>query len=129
MLHLADMMQRHWWLLFAWFLAFSSAAQTFSGKVTDEAGMGLPGAFITAKNTAGELLGNVSLPDGSYTLDLSAWKGQSATLSCSYIGMESVERTIASLESGAAYAWDWHCLLYTSPSPRDRTRSRMPSSA
>ena len=27
--------------------------------------------------------------------------------------------------------WDgiWSCLLYTSPSPRDRTRSRMPSSA
>ena len=24
---------------------------------------------------------------------------------------------------------DCHCLLYTSPSPRDRTRSRMPSSA
>ena len=24
---------------------------------------------------------------------------------------------------------DWICLLYTSPSPRDRTRSRMPSSA
>ena len=24
---------------------------------------------------------------------------------------------------------DGHCLLYTSPSPRDRTRSRMPSSA
>ena len=23
----------------------------------------------------------------------------------------------------------WHCLLYTSTSPRDRTRSRMPSSA
>ena len=23
----------------------------------------------------------------------------------------------------------WNCLLYTSPSPRDRTRSRMPSSA
>ena len=26
-------------------------------------------------------------------------------------------------------AWDNACLLYTSPSPRDRTRSRMPSSA
>ena len=26
-------------------------------------------------------------------------------------------------------AWCGHCLLYTSPSPRDRTRSRMPSSA
>ena len=25
--------------------------------------------------------------------------------------------------------WDSTCLLYTSPSPRDRTRSRMPSSA
>ena len=25
--------------------------------------------------------------------------------------------------------WKWTCLLYTSPSPRDRTRSRMPSSA
>ena len=24
---------------------------------------------------------------------------------------------------------DYRCLLYTSPSPRDRTRSRMPSSA
>ena len=31
---------------------------------------------------------------------------------------------------GAAYtAMYTHCLLYTSPSPRDRTRSRMPSSA
>ena len=28
-----------------------------------------------------------------------------------------------------AVATDWCCLLYTSPSPRDRTRSRMPSSA
>ena len=28
-----------------------------------------------------------------------------------------------------AYAQHWVCLLYTSPSPRDRTRSRMPSSA
>ena len=28
-----------------------------------------------------------------------------------------------------AILMDLHCLLYTSPSPRDRTRSRMPSSA
>ena len=27
------------------------------------------------------------------------------------------------------FSWDSDCLLYTSPSPRDRTRSRMPSSA
>ena len=30
---------------------------------------------------------------------------------------------------GDGCAADWACLLYTSPSPRDRTRSRMPSSA
>ena len=28
-----------------------------------------------------------------------------------------------------ASSWSISCLLYTSPSPRDRTRSRMPSSA
>ncbi|WDT36734.1 hypothetical protein PVA38_10635 [Streptococcus pneumoniae D39] len=27
------------------------------------------------------------------------------------------------------YSLEYACLLYTSPSPRDRTRSRMPSSA
>ena len=37
-------------------------------------------------------------------------------------------------EDGAGLPWDSFtltltCLLYTSPSPRDRTRSRMPSSA
>ena len=31
------------------------------------------------------------------------------------------------LESDPEHGYD--CLLYTSPSPRDRTRSRMPSSA
>ena len=31
--------------------------------------------------------------------------------------------------AGASIAQRWSCLLYTSPSPRDRTRSRMPSSA
>ena len=33
---------------------------------------------------------------------------------------------VLSLENGETYI---NCLLYTSPSPRDRTRSRMPSSA
>ena len=30
---------------------------------------------------------------------------------------------------GGQWAWLWFCLLYTSPSPRDRQKSRMPSSA
>ena len=37
----------------------------------------------------------------------------------------------AALGNNGEDDWRWHmyCLLYTSPSPRDRTRSRMPSSA
>ena len=49
----------------------------------------------------------------------------------------SLKRTIdegASLDAHVADAVatamrDWACLLYTSPSPRDRQKSRMPSSA
>ena len=37
-------------------------------------------------------------------------------------------RMLVYLSSGHITAYDT-CLLYTSPSPRDRTRSRMPSSA
>ena len=35
------------------------------------------------------------------------------------------------IEGGALHKWmqDYTCLLYTSPSPRDRQKSRMPSSA
>ena len=41
-------------------------------------------------------------------------------------------RTKESMETLLLFCWDtdsYRCLLYTSPSPRDRTRSRMPSSA
>ena len=39
--------------------------------------------------------------------------------------LERIELTTATVQVGKIYT----CLLYTSPSPRDRTRSRMPSSA
>ena len=32
-------------------------------------------------------------------------------------------------DKGSAWMYSWACLLYTSPSPRDRQKSRMPSSA
>ena len=38
------------------------------------------------------------------------------------------QRILATTDAGLV-AWNCDCLLYTSPSPRDRTRSRMPSSA
>ena len=40
-----------------------------------------------------------------------------------YLAKKHQMTNIAVVEKG------WICLLYTSPSPRDRTRSRMPSSA
>ena len=40
-------------------------------------------------------------------------------------GIESRQISVAAKQRDLA----WICLLYTSPSPRDRTRSRMPSSA
>ena len=40
------------------------------------------------------------------------------------------KHTVADVNVGIAHCrWRTTCLLYTSPSPRDRTRSRMPSSA
>ena len=41
-------------------------------------------------------------------------------------GMSFMNHATFHRDSGGQYV---HCLLYTSPSPRDRTRSRMPSSA
>ena len=42
----------------------------------------------------------------------------------------SPAKTVTSCAIGAGYnSLTTFCLLYTSPSPRDRTRSRMPSSA
>ena len=36
---------------------------------------------------------------------------------------------LAQVSTRVSREQDYSCLLYTSPSPRDRTRSRMPSSA
>ena len=40
-----------------------------------------------------------------------------------------VQRRAHRFYQTGTHAGSWSCLLYTSPSPRDRTRSRMPSSA
>ena len=42
---------------------------------------------------------------------------------------ETLVSTAENLADYAVYAYEWVCLLYTSPSPRDLRRSRMPSSA
>ena len=50
------------------------------------------------------------------------------------MGILCIQRTLAhgwraGMATGTGIATADACLLYTSPSPRDRTRSRMPSSA
>ena len=49
----------------------------------------------------------------------------------SQVGATIVHRVLSRLfeDRGLSIDHTYHCLLYTSPSPRDRTRSRMPSSA
>ena len=59
----------------------------------------------------------------TYELDISnsiiEWEGSYSFLMTSYQGL-------VQFSSGELYT---SCLLYTSPSPRDRQKSRMPSSA
>ena len=43
--------------------------------------------------------------------------------------LKGLDRHHLLMEHYEALITTWDCLLYTSPSPRDRTRSRMPSSA
>ena len=40
-----------------------------------------------------------------------------------------LEKTLVDTGISKYYTWNYVCLLYTSPSPRDRQKSRMPSSA
>ena len=48
---------------------------------------------------------------------------------CSYIAVSKSVKTALGLGAAVTFVMVMTCLLYTSPSPRDRTRSRMPSSA
>ena len=43
--------------------------------------------------------------------------------------LDKVNQGLAAIKADGTYDQIYACLLYTSPSPRDRTRSRMPSSA
>ena len=45
------------------------------------------------------------------------------------ISSNCLDRHLEKRGDETAIIWEGDCLLYTSPSPRDRTRSRMPSSA
>ena len=67
---------------------------------------------------------NAELKKSQLGLNLSKEKLKKTEQEIFYKAIESYSNLIASIEKV-----DINCLLYTSPSPRDRTRSRMPSSA
>ena len=46
-----------------------------------------------------------------------------------YIDYSEYDYELLEPPNGSSRLYNYICLLYTSPSPRDRTRSRMPSSA
>ena len=57
---------------------------------------------------------------GVNATQLDSWKG----FACGVMGLEDVSDTL-----GDGSTHYYNCLLYTSPSPRDLSTSRMPSSA
>ena len=58
------------------------------------------------------------------------WKRRTADYPALYSFSSTGNMSYLTAGTGSAdSAITWTCLLYTSPSPRDRTRSRMPSSA
>ena len=128
------------WMLLVLF-AYSStlgAQNNLFGNITDNNQEPLPGATIELK---GLDMGSMSDPDGFFRFSNLA--DANYTLVVSYLGYETVEQQIE-LKN---YSWKQldfvltpttfsilpivitGCLLYTSPSPRDATLSRMPSSA
>ena len=64
---------------------------------------------------------NLSIP--IYTLQ---GRSLNHSVSLSYNGSGS---RVADVPSWVGLGWNLNCLLYTSPSPRDKRQSRMPSSA
>ena len=93
-------------------LGFNNYAQTrISGKVIDTNNIPLIGAAVYLNNTS---IGTTTDDLGEFELYI---KEGIYDLIVSYLCYETIKYQIDT------------CLLYTSPSPRDRTRSRMPSSA
>ena len=90
-------------------------------------GWHLPGPAITNDQVEG-VLGAVNGQPSGLRTQIQKANG----IQTRHYGIDANQRTTVSNTQMAVYAGQEcmdRCLLYTSPSPRDRTRSRMPSSA
>ena len=97
-------------------------AETPNGPLTD-----LQDRFVDAYVTNGGRIEAAAIEAG-YSQDSARTLG-SRLLKQDKVLSEIYRRTMGRVAVVAPRALDVVCLLYTSPSPRDRTRSRMPSSA
>ena len=109
-----------WPALLALLLALSLALAACTGpggttetQATEEPAVEDPASEETAEEPAAE---EPAAEEGDRQIATFIWTQEFDTLSPLYTSMWFVTIT-------------YSCLLYTSPSPRDRTRSRMPSSA
>ena len=83
--------------------------------------------FPTSDGTNGQVMKT----NGSGTLSFGDVGGSGITI-FKYTITSNTTAITGNDDDGASLSYtvgSEHCLLYTSPSPRDRTRSRMPSSA
>ena len=89
-----------------------------------------PAADLTAYGIADEVFGVLEIPTMDLTMPI--YLGASDEhLAAGAAVLGNTSAPIGGDNTNCVIAGHrgWHCLLYTSPSPRDRTRSRMPSSA
>ena len=91
------------------------AGKTGTGVSENEAGQGIKEALLQGVTTA---VLNLNKTDGFFGSEVYKMFLPEDAL--------KAEKTLRKIGMGAQVD---NCLLYTSPSPRDRTRSRMPSSA
>ena len=89
-----------------------------------------PGIIAYIDHTTGNTSLDTYLGDPSATPVIPATLQKSYKAVCIVAGHEcaDVESSVSGITAGEVVMYS-DCLLYTSPSPRDRTRSRMPSSA
>ena len=110
-----------------------------NGRVTDETGAPLPGVSVSitspalqgSRATVSNVNGDFNfpnLPPGDYSVKFALSGFQPVTKSIKVSSGQQVAANAKLSLAGVATEVSV-CLLYTSPSPRDRQKSRMPSSA
>ena len=99
----------------------------------DSVNLDTKGAVRQAVVEALALLDNgttrVAEPIGAHQWVVNQWLKKAVLLSFRLNDMQLIPSGTVYPGSGESVWWDKVCLLYTSPSPRDLSTSRMPSSA